>query len=154
MIAEHSEEMSGAFQQWWQWCEGQAMFRMTTHSYYTMKREAYRSADLHKSVIMTGELHVELNIGFIALETMVTKLQYHKVCDKWVPQILTQEQQEWHMQLFQDLLNQYEAEGDSFLNHIISSNEIGDTITSPNPWNDGKWIPFSTGKSDTQCLLR
>ena len=64
------------------------MFRMTTHSYYTMKREAYRSADLHKSVIMTGELHVELNIGLIALKIMVAKLQYHKVVGTILPDFL------------------------------------------------------------------
>ena len=48
-------------------------------------------------------------------------LEYCKVCARWVHQMLTQEQKEHHMQVCQDLLNQYRAEGGSFLNHISMS---------------------------------
>jgi len=37
--------------------------------------------------------------------------------------MLIQEHTEHHMQVCQDLLNQYEAEGDSFLDHIITSDK-------------------------------
>ena len=47
-------------------------------------------------------------------------LERHKVCARWIPQMITQEQKEHHMKVSQDLLNQYEAEGDSFLYHIIT----------------------------------
>ena len=73
--------------------------------------------------IMTRELCTELNIGFIALETMVATLEYCKVYARWVPQMLIHEHKEHHMQVCQDLLNQYEAEGDSFLDCIITGDE-------------------------------
>ena len=37
-----------------------------------------------------------------------------------VPQMLTREQKEHHMQVCQDLLNQYEVEGDYFLDCIVT----------------------------------
>jgi len=73
--------------------------------------------------IMTRELCTELNIGFSVLETMVAMLEYCKVCARWVPQVLTQEHKEHCMKVCQDLLNQNEAEGDSFLDHIITGDE-------------------------------
>lgn len=63
------------------------------------------------------ELSMELNISFSVLETLVTKLEYLTVCAGWVPQMLTEEQKEHHIQVYQDLLKKYEAEGDSFLHH-------------------------------------
>ena len=66
--------------------------------------------------ITTTELCTEqLNIGYNALETMVATLEYSRVCARWVPRMLTQEHK-----VCQDLLNQYETEGDSFLDHIIT----------------------------------
>jgi len=58
--------------------------------------------------ITARQLCTELNIGFSALKT----LEYRKVCGRWVPRMITQ-----------DLLNQYEAEGDSFLDRIITGDE-------------------------------
>jgi len=37
--------------------------------------------------------------------------------------MIAQEQNKHHMQVSQDLLNQYEIEGDNFLDHIITSDE-------------------------------
>ena len=37
--------------------------------------------------------------------------------------MLTQEQKEHHIQVCEDLLNQSEAEGDGFLDHVITGNE-------------------------------
>jgi len=73
--------------------------------------------------ITTKDLCMEPNICFSALKMMVAALEYHKVCTRWVPQMLTQEHKEHCMQVCQDLLNQYEAEGDSFLDRIITSDE-------------------------------
>jgi len=50
-------------------------------------------------------------------------LEYHKVCARWFPRMLTQEHKEHHMQVCQDLLNQYEAEGDNLLDRIITGDE-------------------------------
>jgi hypothetical protein len=73
--------------------------------------------------IMTRELCTELNISFNALEIMVPTLEYCKVYSRWVPQMLAQKNKEHHVQVCQDLLNQYEAESNSFLDRIIISDE-------------------------------
>ena len=70
--------------------------------------------------ITTRKLCTELNIGFKALETMVATLEYRKICARWIPRMLIQENKEHHMQVCQDLLNQYEAEGDGFPDRITS----------------------------------
>ena len=54
---------------------------------------------------------------------IVATLEYGKACARWVPRMLTQEHKERRMQVCQELLNQYEAEGDSFLDRIISGDE-------------------------------
>ena len=66
---------------------------------------------------------MELNIGFDALETMVAMSEFCELCARWVSWMLMQKQKEQCMQICQDLLNQYKAEGDSFLDHIIASDE-------------------------------
>jgi histone-lysine N-methyltransferase SETMAR len=73
--------------------------------------------------IMTRELCTELNVSSSGFETILATLEYHKVCARWVPQMLTQEHKDHQMQVCQDLLNHYEAEGDSFLDCIITSDE-------------------------------
>jgi len=67
---------------------------------------------------------MELNVCFSALETMVTTLKYCKVCTRRFPQMLTEEQKEHCMQVCQYIMNQSEAEGDSFINCIITSDEM------------------------------
>jgi len=42
--------------------------------------------------IATRALCTELSICFDALEKMVVMLEYHKVCARWVPKMLTQEE--------------------------------------------------------------
>ena len=54
---------------------------------------------------------------------MVAKLECSKVCARWVPRMLTREHKGHRMQVCQDLLNQYEAEGDSFQDRIITGDE-------------------------------
>ena len=73
---------------------------------------------------MTRELHTEQNISFDALEMMVAMLECHKVCARCVAQMFIQEQKEHRMQVCQDLLNQHKAEGDSFLDRIITGEEL------------------------------
>ena len=67
---------------------------------------------------------MELTINFSASEMMVAVLEYHKVGARWVPRVLTWKQKEHCMQVCQDLLNKYEAEGDSFLDYIITSDNM------------------------------
>lgn len=74
--------------------------------------------------VATRELHTELNISFNALETVVEMLEYYSVYTMLIPRVLTQEQKEHHMQVCQDLLNKKkEAEGDSFLDHVTTTDK-------------------------------
>ena len=70
--------------------------------------------------ITSKELYLELNIGFSVLEIMVATLEYisgesHKCSHR---------KRKKTMQICQDLLNKHKAEGDNFLDHIITSDEI------------------------------
>jgi len=89
------------------------------HSRHTTNEERLDQLIRANRRITTRELCTELNISFSALETMVEMLVYRKVCARWVPRMLTQEH-EHRMQVCQDLLNQYVAEGDNFLHRIIT----------------------------------
>jgi hypothetical protein len=75
---------------------------------------------------------MELNVCFSALEMMLAMLKYRKVCARWVSWMLTQEHKGHGMQVCQDLLNNYEAEGDSFLDRIIPMMRRDVTTTSRN----------------------
>jgi len=89
---------------------------------------------------MTRELCMELNISFNVLEMMMAMLEYRKVCARWVPQMLTQEHKEHCMQVCQDLLNQYGAESDSFLNGIITGDETWcHHYESESKWQSMEW---------------
>jgi hypothetical protein len=55
---------------------------------------------------------------------MLEKLDYGKVCSGWVPQMLTQDHKTYQMEVWQDLLHQFEAEGDKFLDSIVTRDEI------------------------------
>jgi len=87
--------------------------------------------------IMARVLRTELNISFNAMETMVATLEYCKGCSRRVPQMLTQEHKEHHMQICQYLVNQYEAEGDSCLDCIITTSRS----QNGSPWSGNMWIP-------------
>ena len=119
----HSEAVGDVFQQWWQQHERQAMFQMATHSCHTTEWRASQSPNPGELVdfrVLCTELNTILNV----LETMVAILEYRKVCSRWVSWLLTLEQKEHCMQLCQDLLNQHKAEGDGFLDHVITSNKL------------------------------
>ena len=59
---------------------------------------------------------MELTTRFNALKTRVTRLKYCKVCAQWVPQVLHRS-----TQVCQD---QHEAQGDSFLDCIITHDKM------------------------------
>jgi hypothetical protein len=74
-------------------------------------------------LIMTKELCTELNVGFNALGTMLATSEYRKGCARWVPRMLIEEHKDHRTHVCQDLLNHYEAEGESFLDRIITCDE-------------------------------
>ena len=63
---------------------------------------------------------MELDNSFNVLEIIVATLESSNICVRQVTQMYSQEQKEHCMQVCQNLLNQYGAEGDSFLDHIIT----------------------------------
>ncbi|PNF20470.1 hypothetical protein B7P43_G07694 [Cryptotermes secundus] len=74
--------------------------------------------------IMTRELCARLNIGCNALEIMWGKLDYQKVCSRWVLRMLTQDHKTHQMEVCQDLLHKFEAEGEKFLDSIVTRDEM------------------------------
>ncbi len=66
---------------------------------------------------------------------MVAVLKYWKACAKWVPQMLSQEQKDHHMQVCQDILNHYEDEGDSFLDRMVIGDKMWHHCYKP----ESKW---------------
>ena len=73
--------------------------------------------------ITTRELCIEVNISFSALDDS-GNVGIFQICARWVSQMLTQQENVHCMQVCQDVLNQYLADGDSSLDHIITSDEM------------------------------
>jgi hypothetical protein len=71
----------------------------------------------------TREFCTEVNVEFNTLETMLATLDYRKICARLVLWMLTQKHKDHRTQICRDLLNHYEAEGDSFLDRIITSDD-------------------------------
>jgi len=51
------------------------------------------------------------------------KMKFRKVCARWVPKRLTPEMKERHVSACQELLCHYEADGEAFLQRIITGDE-------------------------------
>lgn len=73
--------------------------------------------------ITINEMRAKLDVGVGALEAMLSSLGYSKVCARWVPRMLTQENKDNRLSVSQELLSQYEVEGDSFLDRIVTGDE-------------------------------
>lgn len=88
-------------------------------------------------------------ISFNMLEMLVAKMEHHKVCTRWAPWLHTKIQKDHHMQVCQDfILNQNEAEGDSFTKHhwwwdVVSPWAGVKTAL----WNGDTWIPSPMKKN-------
>ena len=74
--------------------------------------------------ITVNEMRAELDVGVGAIETMLASLGYNKVCARWVPRMLTQEHKDHRRAVSQELLDRYVAEGDAFLDRIVTGDEI------------------------------
>jgi len=60
-------------------------------------------------------------------------LQFHKVSARWVPSQLTAELIERRVDVYQELLKRFEAEGDGFLGRLFRKMKHGSTTTSRKP---------------------
>ena len=82
----------------------------------------------------------ELCISFNALEIIVTMVEYCKAWARQVPQMLTQEQKEHHMQVCQDLLNQYHVIQETVTFSLVTRDKIGCCPYEP----ESKWQPMES----------
>lgn len=73
--------------------------------------------------ITVNEMREELGVGNSEVETMLSSLGYSKVCARWLPKMLTQDQKDQRRDVCQDLLDRYEAEGDGFLDRVVTDDE-------------------------------
>ena len=69
-------------------------------------------------------MSTELGVSVDAVKKLITSLGYSKRCARWVPRMLTPMQKDDWVTVSQELLERYEAEGDAFLNQIITGEDI------------------------------
>ena len=73
--------------------------------------------------IRVTDLAEQLACSVGSVVNMVRQLGYRKVCARWVPRELTQDQKENRRQICEDLLREYRAAGDQFFNGVITVDE-------------------------------
>jgi len=152
--------VGGGFQRWQQRRFGQPCTAVTPRNEERLDQPIRANRR-----ITTRELCTELIIGFNALDTMLATLEYRKDFARWVPRTLIQERKENRMQVCQKLLNQYEAEGDGFLDRIITGDETWCHHYEPeskrpsmewrhvnSPWKKKYKTLSSAGKVTCSCL--
>jgi len=64
-----------------------------------------------------------LGIGHSAVQEMIERLGYRKVCARWVPRLLTKYQKGQRKAITSELLQRYRHEGDDFLLRIETGDE-------------------------------
>jgi formate-dependent phosphoribosylglycinamide formyltransferase (GAR transformylase) len=71
-----------------------------------------------------GEVAHQLPISHIsAYETIHNRLPFHKVCARWIPKQLTELHKQKRLDVFKRVLDRCGAEGDNFLERIITGDE-------------------------------
>lgn len=79
------------------------------------------------------------NVGRTTLHKIVSEnLQFHKLCARWVPRLLTEEHQMKRMACALDFLDRYHKEGDQFLEKIVTGDET--------------WVSHMTPESKRQSM--
>jgi hypothetical protein len=71
---------------------------------------------------------------------VVEGMHYHKVCARWVPKVLTEEQKKkQHKTPALMFLQQYNNKGEKFLDHIVT--------------RDKTWISYSNNETKQQSMV-
>lgn len=79
------------------------------------------------------------NVGRTTLHKIVSEnLQFHKLCSRWVPRLLTEEHQKKRMACSLDFLERYHDEGDQLLERIVTGDET--------------WVSHITPESKRQSM--
>ena len=72
-------------------------------------------------------------------ESLAERLQYHKVCARWMPKMLTDEQRNQGLSSAFTFLQWYHSEGEKFLDRIVTG--------------DGNWISCSNIATKKQSVV-
>jgi [histone H3]-lysine36 N-dimethyltransferase SETMAR len=70
------------------------------------------------------DIMTAVNIGAHAADEIIhERLRFNKVCARWVPHHLTDDNKEMRLSICQDLFERYDKEGEQFLRRIITGDE-------------------------------
>ena len=73
--------------------------------------------------VTTRDITDIIGVGNHAVQTIISELGYSKVCARWVPRQLTAELKQSRRDVCLQLLQRYQAEGDDFMNSIVTGDE-------------------------------
>jgi hypothetical protein len=81
-------------------------------------------------------------------EIVMEHLQYHKLCTRWVPKMLTDDHKTRCMGVALNVLVQYHNEGDKFLNHVVTGDETWIShVTPENKQQSMQWWHSASPKA-------
>jgi hypothetical protein len=70
------------------------------------------------------QISQELQISYGSVQSIIkNELQYRKITARWVPKLLSDEQKNACVQIYETLLARCKNEGDTFLHHIVTVDE-------------------------------
>ena len=82
--------------------------------------------------------HFEISHGS-AYDIIHNRLGFRKICARWVPKELTEEQKNSHVAICQRLLDRHANEGEAFLTRIVTGTKRGSIIlhqkANASSWN-------------------
>jgi hypothetical protein len=86
--------------------------------------ERARELILQNRRVTVDEIAKQLNISIGSAYSVVhDKLQFHKVCARWVPTELKDEHKHMHLGICSHHLVRYREKGDNFLQRIVTDDE-------------------------------
>ncbi len=73
--------------------------------------------------ITQRQLAEKTGVGYGTVNRIIKKLDYRRICAKWVPKLLTAEMKTARKEAAQELLSRYYREGESFILNIVTGDE-------------------------------
>jgi len=101
---------------------------------------------------MASLLDISVESGHLIIHD---ELKFRKVCARWVPKRLTSEMKDRSVDACQELLCQYEADGEAFLQHIVTGDESWIHLYEPEQKRQSmEWRHTSSPKPKKVRVLR
>lgn len=88
--------------------------------------------------VTTNELCLTLSISKGSVMTIIQQLGYSKICARWVPRMLTDQNKETRKTIASELLQRFNLEGEEFLGKIVTGDET--------------WVHFFEPESKRQSM--